>query len=86
MKIDEYMLEGLSSDNEFYSGHFLKHFLKRITNLKEIKRQMINTTRKMLHSKLMKIDEYMSHLIHSGKCATIRESNHGSGICKEHYA
>ena len=23
---------------------------------------------------------------HSGKSATIRESNHGSGVCKEHYA
>ena len=22
----------------------------------------------------------------SGKSATIRESNHGSGVCKEHYA
>ena len=22
---------------------------------------------------------------HSGKSATIRESNHGSGVCKEHY-
>ena len=25
-------------------------------------------------------------LWHSGKSATIRESNHGSGVCKEHYA
>ena len=25
-------------------------------------------------------------LVHSGKSATIRESNHGSGVCKEHYA
>ena len=24
--------------------------------------------------------------LHSGKSAKIRESNHGSGICKEHYA
>ena len=24
-------------------------------------------------------------LSHSGKSATIRESNHGSGVCKEHY-
>ena len=24
--------------------------------------------------------------IHSGKSATIRESNHGSGVCREHYA
>ena len=24
--------------------------------------------------------------IHSGKSATIRESNHGSGVCKEHYS
>ena len=23
--------------------------------------------------------------MHSGKSATIRESNHGSGVCKEHY-
>ena len=23
---------------------------------------------------------------HSGKSATIRESNHGSGVCQEHYA
>ena len=23
---------------------------------------------------------------HSGKSATIRESNHGSGACKKHYA
>ena len=23
---------------------------------------------------------------HSGKSATIRESNHGSGVCKAHYA
>ena len=23
---------------------------------------------------------------HSGKAATIRESNHGSGVCKENYA
>ena len=23
---------------------------------------------------------------HSGKSAAIRESNHGSGVCKEHYA
>ena len=23
---------------------------------------------------------------HSGKSATIRESNHGWGVCKEHYA
>ena len=23
---------------------------------------------------------------HSGKSATIRESNHGLGVCKEHYA
>ena len=26
------------------------------------------------------------NLDHSGKSATIRESNHGSGVCKEHYA
>ena len=25
-------------------------------------------------------------LTHSGKSATIRESNHGWGVCKEHYA
>ena len=25
-------------------------------------------------------------MMHSGKSATIRESNHGSGVCKEHYA
>ena len=24
--------------------------------------------------------------MHSGKSATIRESNHGAGVCKEHYA
>ena len=24
--------------------------------------------------------------MHSGKSATIRVSNHGSGVCKEHYA
>ena len=24
--------------------------------------------------------------VHWGKSATIRESNHGSGVCKEHYA
>ena len=24
--------------------------------------------------------------LHSGKSATIRESNHGLGVCKEHYA
>ena len=28
----------------------------------------------------------VSHCIHPGKCATTRESNHGSGVCKEHYA
>ena len=26
------------------------------------------------------------HLYHSGKSATIRESNHASGVYKEHYA
>ena len=25
------------------------------------------------------------HGLHSGKSATIRESNNGSGVCKEHY-
>ena len=24
------------------------------------------------------------HFVHSGKSATILESNHGSGVCKEH--
>ena len=28
----------------------------------------------------------VSRCIHSGKSAIIRESNHGSGVCKEHYA
>ena len=29
----------------------------------------------------------MNHLLyHSGKSATIRESNHGSSVCKEHQA
>ena len=26
------------------------------------------------------------HIVQSGKSATIWESNHGSGVCKEHYA
>ena len=25
-------------------------------------------------------------VLHSGKSATIRESNHDTGVCKEHYA
>ena len=29
---------------------------------------------------------YIEGLQHSGKSATIRESNHGSGVRKEHYA
>ena len=29
---------------------------------------------------------YLSQLPHSGKAATIRESNHGLGVCMEHYA
>ena len=31
-------------------------------------------------------DNDLMVLFHSGKSATIRESNHGSGVCKEHYA
>ena len=30
--------------------------------------------------------DILSLMMHSGKSATIRESNHGSGVCKEHYA
>ena len=29
---------------------------------------------------------YTLHIAHYGKSATIPESNHGSGVCKEHYA
>ena len=36
-------------------------------------------------SMLTKIRAHYGHL-HSGKSAPIRESNHGSGVCKEHYA
>ena len=29
---------------------------------------------------------YVSSVDHSGQSAAIRESNHSSGVCKEHYA
>ena len=32
------------------------------------------------------LDRSPEFWLHSGKSATIRESNHGSGVCKEHYA
>ena len=28
----------------------------------------------------------LADFMHSGKSATIQESNHGSGVCMEHYA
>ena len=31
-------------------------------------------------------DQLLMEYCQSGKSATIRESNHGSGVCKEHYA
>ena len=35
---------------------------------------------------IMSPRDYMNICRHSGKSATIKESNHGSGVCKEHYA
>ena len=33
-----------------------------------------------------RVHHFFAKLHHSGKSATIRESNHGSGVCMEHYA
>ena len=40
----------------------------------------------LLPMKFLHDIEKVASTPHSGKSATIRESDHGSGVCKEHYA